>query len=357
MKPLTNKKTLRRACFVFLVASLSLGLLAMPDAEAQPQPTRPPNAKRTPNPNRGLPAGHPPINQRPRRAQPRKPAARPRTGRPLQIPGFGTRGIKPPTRPKLRYPRDEHGHCVGNGMNNLPKPINFVHGWLMANNDKALEAAPPPKRVTVAPDAGRFEKLKASFEANWPRYKWQWTPSPWRYNNHDDHCDPRNESTPLAATVFNVGLVFFLLVRFGRPKVREALVKRKQSVMSEIDKATEIKREAKKRLAEYHDKLEHLEEQRDELRAQYRLEGEHEEQLARDELNSARDRMMNDAHFLVAQESKIARDKLSKEALESALQAAEDLLKSSVTAADHDRLAEEYLDQIGSAMGDDEVKS
>ncbi|MFP6683915.1 MAG: ATP synthase F0 subunit B [Polyangiaceae bacterium] len=357
MKQLAKNKILRRSCFVFLVASLSLGLLTMSDAEAQPQPTRQPNANRKPNPNRGLPAGHPPINQRPRRAQPRRPAARPRTGRPIQIPGFGTRGVKPPTRPKIRYPRDEHGHCVGDGMNNLPKPINFVHGLLMANNDKALAAAPPPKRVTVAPEANRIEKLKASFEANWPRYKWQWTPSLWRYENHQDHCDPRNEPTPLAATVFNVGLVFFLLVRFGRPKVREALVKRKQSVMSEIDKATKIKREAKKRLAEYNDRLEHLEEQRDELRAQYRLEGEHEEQLAREELSSARDRMMGDAHFLVTQESKIARDQLSKEALEGALQAAEDLLKSSVTPADHDRLAEEYLDQIGSAMHDDGVKS
>ena len=60
--------------------------------------------------------------------------------------------------------------------------------------------------------------------------------------------------------------------------------------------------------------------------------------------------MLADADFRVSQESKSARDKLSSEALEAALAAAEELIAKSLTKADHDRLAKEYLDEIGPAL-------
>jgi F-type H+-transporting ATPase subunit b len=353
MKPTRARHALRWALCFSLIACLGVWLGTTSDAQAQNPP------QRAPRPGAGLPAGHPPIDQRPRtgRQVPRRPPRRPRTGRPLKIPGFGGLNIRPPKKPVFRYARDAHGYCVGDGPNDLPKPINFVHGLLMVNKDKALAARPRARRNETPPDAGFFGRLKGQFEANWPIYKWQWTPSLYRYENHDDSCDPRNEPTPLAASVFNVGLVFFLLFRFGRPKVREALVKRKHGIMSEIDRAADIKRQAKKRLAEYTHQLDHLGDKRDELRAQYKIEGEHEEAQLREDLSEAHDRMMADAHFLVGQESKSARDQLSKEALANALDAAEALLLSSIDDKDHMRLAEEYLEQIGDALKDDGGKA
>ena len=86
------------------------------------------------------------------------------------------------------------------------------------------------------------------------------------------------------------------------------------------------------------------------LRDQFAAEGEREETRAREDAAEARDRMLADAEFRITQEGKTARDELSREALEAALAAAETLLTSTVSAADHDRLAEEYLEQIGPAL-------
>ena len=61
--------------------------------------------------------------------------------------------------------------------------------------------------------------------------------------------------------------------------------------------------------------------------------------------------------FLVSQESKTALNQLSGDALSSSLDAAEELLKRSVNQADHDRLADEYLDQIGPALKQNAIGS
>ena len=88
----------------------------------------------------------------------------------------------------------------------------------------------------------------------------------------------------------------------------------------------------------------------DALREQYAAEGRHEEKRVREESADRRERMLADAAFRVSQEEKTARDQLSREALEAALSAAEDLIHKSLSQADHDRIAAEYLDEIGPAL-------
>jgi F0F1-type ATP synthase membrane subunit b/b' len=57
--------------------------------------------------------------------------------------------------------------------------------------------------------------------------------------------------------------------------------------------------------------------------------------------------MRKDAKFLVEQELKQIRGDLWREAVDMAVRAAEDLLKLRVTPADQERLAEEYLADLG----------
>ena len=99
--------------------------------------------------------------------------------------------------------------------------------------------------------------------------------------------------------------------------------------------------------------IDNLEDKLEALREQYAAEGVLEERRAKEEAEEARARMIADAEFRVSQEGKTARDNLSREALEEALHAAEALLGKAVTQADHDRIAEEYLDQIGPALAAD----
>ncbi len=233
---------------------------------------------------------------------------------------------------KKKYPKDEHGYCIGHGPKDRPTEINLVHGWLGVNNEKAV---PAPKREGTL---------------DWGWWKWQLTPYLWRYENHHDHCDPRNQPIPLLANIINLGALLFLFGRFGRKPLAEALRKRKKTIMSELDKARTIKKGAQDRLAHYEDELAHLDDTLVALRDKYVAEGELEEKRVMSGAGEARDRMLSDVAFRLSQEAKSARDDLSRDALDGALNAAETLLNKKVTKADHDRLAEEYLSQIGPAL-------
>ncbi len=314
---------------------------------AAPAPKAPQGTPITPKPDtkgaeptQGLPAGHPPLGpgrQIPeslrKRMEALKKAQAAQKGQAQVVP----RGPVPmvPAEPaaKPREPRDEHGLCLGDGHNDRPKDINLFHGWLGVNNEKAV---PPPSP-------------KGS--GDW--WKWRLTPHPYRYENHDDHCDRRNQPIPLLANVINVGVLLFLLVRFGRRPMGEALKKRRASIMEEIDRAQEIKKSAKARLEKYESELDNLDGRLEELRDQYKAEGEVEEKHVREEMAETRERLLADAAFRISQEQKTARDDLSRQALEDALAAAETLLGSAIGKADHDRLEDEYLDQLAEALNKD----
>ena len=307
---------------------------ALPPAPKPPQPSggadqpsKPPPRATAPVPPRplGRPPAHRPSDEALKRLRDRLPSGK---GKPSK------HGKAEPQKshPKKKHAKDEHGYCIGRGMTDRPTEINLVHGWLGVNNDKAV---PAPKRQ------GTFD---------WAWWKWQLTPYMWRYENHDDHCDARNQPIPLLANIINLGVLLFLFARFGRKPVAEALRKRKKTIMSELDKAQSIKKSAQDRLAHYEDELTHLDDTLVALREKYVAEGELEETRVINAAGEARDRMLADVAFRVTQESKSARDDLSRQALDGALAAAEKLLEGKVTKADHDRLAEEYLAHIGPAL-------
>jgi F-type H+-transporting ATPase subunit b len=316
-----------------MAAALAVG--TSPAARAQP-PAAPqaPKAPPVPKPGEGgLPAWHPPIDP-PSPAPKGMPAGRGSAReqqeriRKLVEEHQRQRGKSP--APARRYARDEHGHCIGHGIKDRPPELNLVHGWVGVRNDKAV--APPPQRGT------------------WAWWKWRLTPYPWRYQNHADHCDPRNQPVPLAANVLNAAVLLFVLYRFGRKPLAEALRKRRETIMSEIDRAREIRSKARERLAFYEGELEHLDDRLAALRATYAEEGEMEKERLLTEMEQRDRRMMDDVAFRIAQEAKATRDELGRRALEDAMRAAEALLEKSVRPEDHERLAEEYLERLPAAL-------
>jgi F-type H+-transporting ATPase subunit b len=63
------------------------------------------------------------------------------------------------------------------------------------------------------------------------------------------------------------------------------------------------------------------------------------------------ERMRKDAEFLVEQELKQIRLDLWRDAVDTAVVAAEELLKKRVTPADQERFAEDYLADLGGRTG------
>jgi F-type H+-transporting ATPase subunit b len=171
-----------------------------------------------------------------------------------------------------------------------------------------------------------------------------------RYENPKNPCDPLNEPPPFLASLLNFAILVFVLARFGSKPLAEALLKRKEAIMAEIDTATRLKKDAETRLEEYEDKLENIEDKLAEVRAEYAAQAEIEKQHILAEAEERRVRMRRDAEFRIEQERKALREELLREAVANATAAAEALIKKQLSASDQDRMAASYLQSIGTAV-------
>jgi F-type H+-transporting ATPase subunit b len=172
----------------------------------------------------------------------------------------------------------------------------------------------------------------------------------WRYNNPKDECDPKNQDPPLLGALINLAVVAFILMRFGKKPIMDALAHRKKTIMQDIDAAAALRADAEKRLKSYEKQLARIADRRKELQEEYSSQWEAERQRILKEAEEKASRLRRDAEFRVAQELKQAQADLLRESVDAAVASAEELLKSRVGAADHERLANDYLTNIGDAL-------
>ena len=213
----------------------------------------------------------------------------------------------------------EHEWCPGHGASDPPPPVNWWRGLLMVNNDLA----------------------KSDNVVNQLLF---------RYENKKDPCDKDNMAPPFLATVINFALLALILYKFGRKPLAEALLKRKTTIMADIETATKLKDDAERRLGEYEDKFERMDEKLSELRAELAAQAAKEKAHILAEAEERRVRMRRDAEFRIEQEAKTARSELLQQAVVGAAAAAEELLLKKVGPSDLDRMAEDYLKAVGPAI-------
>lgn len=255
---------------------------------------------------------------------PGMPGGRPGAGMPGRPGGFpgNARAVQPaPAHAEEEHGGGHGGHCPGHGPEDAPHfdQINWWHGMIGVDNAKAQSA-------------NAFDKLL------------------WRYHNPTDPCDEKNEGTPLFAALLNLAVLGYIVYHFGRKPIGEALVKRKQDIMAEIETASRLESEAKKRLTEYEDKFEQISETLVALKAEYAAQAEVEKKHIVTEAEERRTRMRRDAEFRVEQELRAARIALMQEAVASATAAAEEIIRKRTAQADIDRMSEEYLASLRTAL-------
>ncbi|APR84495.1 ATP synthase F0 sector subunit b [Minicystis rosea] len=322
MKPLFKKTVLA------LVAASALGGGVALAQQPQPQPGQPgPGGVRPVRPQQPLPGGHPPVpGMQP--GMPGRPGGMPgmpggRPGRPGLPPGFDPSRMRPrphaPAAHEEEHGGSAHHECPGHGPNDPPPHINLWHGIFTANKERAEKG-------------GFLNQLL------------------FRYENEKDPCDPKNEPPPLLASILNFGVVAFVVYRFGKKPLAEALSKRKQTIMADIDTATKLKEDAEARLEEYEEKLDNIQDKLAEVRAEYAAQAEIEKKHILAEAEERRVRMRKDAEFRIEQELKAARAELLREAVENAVAAAEELVQKQIAAKDHDKMASDYLASIGPSL-------
>jgi F-type H+-transporting ATPase subunit b len=162
---------------------------------------------------------------------------------------------------------------------------------------------------------------------------------------------PKGMPPPFGAMLLNTAILFYILGRFGAPKVKQSLSLRKNAIMQGMDEAAKMKADASKRLEGYEEKLARIDEEVERVRTEMRAAGETERVRILAEAKERRVRMERDARLLIELELKAAREELIQETVGSAVRSAEDRLSKQVTVADQQRIAEHYLKSVASSLG------
>lgn len=157
---------------------------------------------------------------------------------------------------------------------------------------------------------------------------------------------PKGMPVPFGALALNAAILYWLLFKFGRKPISEALKSRKLGIMKGMDDAAKMKAEAEASLAKYQAKLDNIEQEIARIKQDMKEAGEAESARILSEAKERRARMEKDARTLIEQELKAARESLLRDTVRAAVKSAEQTLAAKVVDADQQRLADEYLAQI-----------
>lgn len=196
--------------------------------------------------------------------------------------------------------------------------------WALAQGHRpVLERPPPGVHAVETPD----HEEEAPAPINWTQFG--------------------TETPPYIAMLVNFGILVAGYYLLGRKPIAAGLQSRRDRIAKEIEEAQKMRHEAEERAKFYQVKLEKVTEEVRIAREGLVRAGEAERDRIVQEAEAKGERMKRDAQFLVEQELKQIRVDLQRETVETAIAAAEELLKKRVTMADQERLAEDYLADLG----------
>jgi F-type H+-transporting ATPase subunit b len=156
-----------------------------------------------------------------------------------------------------------------------------------------------------------------------------------------------NRTPPFLATIINFGILIAGYYLLGKKPIAASLQNRRDTISKDIDEAQRMRKEAEERAKRYQAQLDTLQEEMRTARDALVRAGEAERDRLVREAEAKAERMRKDAEFLVGQEIKQMRQDLLRDAVEVAVTAAQELLQQRITSADQERLADEYLADLG----------
>jgi F-type H+-transporting ATPase subunit b len=145
----------------------------------------------------------------------------------------------------------------------------------------------------------------------------------------------------------NFLIYVFIIVKFALPLVRDFLKTRREEIVSTIAQASAKKQAAEAFVSDYKAKIAGLDKEIQTMQTTLRDEGEKEKTRVVSEAQSLAVKINDDAQFLADQEVKIARQQVRQEMANQAEAAARALVQRHLSAADQNRLAEEFIQTIG----------
>ncbi|MGZ3455487.1 MAG: F0F1 ATP synthase subunit B family protein [Polyangiales bacterium] len=164
----------------------------------------------------------------------------------------------------------------------------------------------------------------------------------------DAHGNPIAPVVPYAYLLVNFAILAFIYYRTGKKPIVDGLASRADEIAKELIEAKKIKDDALARAKEYEDRLASLETELEKVKGEIVKSGEADRERIVKEAEEKAERLRKDAQFMLDQEMKQLRNDMLAFTVEAATNAAEQVLKSKVSAADQDRLADEFLKQLSS---------
>lgn len=145
----------------------------------------------------------------------------------------------------------------------------------------------------------------------------------------------------------NFGLMAALLIYLLTKPIKKGLAGRREGIEKALAEAKQAKEEAEAKFAEYDQKLALATEEIEEISNAIRREGELEKQKIIESAKQMASKIEQDAEKAAALEVAKARTELQREAVQLAVELAEDLLKKNFTKEDDTRLIDEYMKKVG----------
>jgi F-type H+-transporting ATPase subunit b len=152
-------------------------------------------------------------------------------------------------------------------------------------------------------------------------------------------------------TCANVFFLLFLFVQFGGKPVSAFLTSRRNEVAEGLEEAQRLQAEADALRTEYESRLAQLDDEMAQLRGELRAAGEAEKERLIHEAEAKASRLRKDTAFLIEQRMKVIHQTLTTEAVETAIAAAEQVLRDKVSKEDQLRVATNYLGLLGTSTG------
>jgi F-type H+-transporting ATPase subunit b len=125
--------------------------------------------------------------------------------------------------------------------------------------------------------------------------------------------------------------------------MKARLKNRRQKIADNLESAEKAHEDAASIHREYTERLEKIEQEIAELKDLIKREGESEREKILAEANRLKERIKNEAEFTARQELRNARARLKQDAVNRAVEMAEEILKKTMTDEDRTRLLDEFL--------------
>lgn len=152
----------------------------------------------------------------------------------------------------------------------------------------------------------------------------------------------------ILATLVNFFIFAFIVAKFGGPAFNRAMASRRETLLSEMEEAARLRKEAEAELAVYIEKLEAFDRERDALLEEFRTLGERERTQLIEDAKEEAQRIVDDAARMADREAAHAERGIEARLVDRAMELATADIERQVNPMVQNRLVERSIDSFKS---------